>query len=75
MSLVSLVIRIIMIMIQHFFSQPVNYIQAEVTCITVLQILVLSVEITKTFKIFDLLFAMLLLSGRERFEPGKCWLE
>ena len=47
MSLVSLVIRIIMIMIQHFFSQPVNYIQAEISCITVLQILVLSVEITK----------------------------
>ena len=44
---VSLVIRIIMIMIQHFFSQPVNYIQAEVSCITVLQILVLIVEISK----------------------------
>ena len=47
MSLVSLVIRIIIILIQHVFNQPVNYIQAEISCITVLQILVLGVEISK----------------------------
>ena len=46
--------------------QPVNYIQAEVSCITVLQILVLSVEITKLSRyLIDSLICYYWVEGKD----------